>query len=235
MPFAIFRFSLQAIAAGIAQTYNRPMALPKVAAATANANATNANAANYDSNDSISSMEDECNANALLEQCIQEGIAKRKTGEPSAQLPNVSAQLPPNPMAAAQQRRRSQLPTPRAPATSSSSHRSRSKIRNPYDGHPPAHGHDLQANHRTAHHGHSAAYSRPANAMADFGRLPSNGYSKNAQATSANVSRTAGAPDVVQTRPPGTNNRALDPHPRDDTSAHPTNASKKSGPGKGQA
>lgn len=202
------------------------MTLPK----PANVNASNANAT-YDSNDSISSMEDECNANALLEQCIQEGMTKsRKPNEPNPQQ-NVNAQLPPNPTAVAQ-RRRSQLPTPRASATSASSHQSRPKIRSPYDAGHSAHANDNKSNNRNTHHSHTAAYSRPLNAMADFSRVSSNGYSKNAQTTSANVSRTAGAPDVVQTRPTGTNTHALDPHQRDDTSAHPMKISTKNDPGK---
>lgn len=152
----------------------------------------NANATNYDSNDSTSSTDDECNANELLQQCIQAGITKATASiQPTTQANNVM-KIPPNPVAAI---RRSQLPTPRA--TTSSSHRSRSKIQQ----HP--YGCDVN--------------EQP--------QQTSNGNSKNFPATSANVSRTAGAPDVVMAQTTGTD-YAPDQHQRDDVSAQTMTSTK---------
>lgn len=175
-------------------------------------NAT-ATAANYDSNDSISSV-DEANSNALLQQCIQDGIRNTKSlNEPKPQNAN-------NKILAANAtllQRRSQLPTPRV--STSSSHRSRSKLRNPYDDHSTI-GNDksnkydthvmygrhmdrMQLNARNVEHQHQSAH----------------GYSKNALATSATVSRIVGAPDVVKIQIRGTDKGAHDQHQRDDISS----------------
>lgn len=200
-----------------------PIPVPRAVVANVSTNATN-----YDSNDSISSIDDECNANALLQQCIQDGIGKAKSLiQPTTPNFNVNVnamKLPPNPVAAI---RRSQLPTPRA--TTSSSHRSRSKIRHPYDGQPPIGGNEKPNKYNThSHlmHGRNMDGWMPSNIcdrndqqQQQQHHHSSNGYSKNVSATSANVSRTAGAPDVVMTQTTGTDHCAPDQHQRDDVSA----------------
>lgn len=176
--------------------------------------ANTANAANYDSNDSISSIDDEANSNALLQQCIQDGIRNTKSlNEPKSQNEKVK-------MTAANPtlfQRRSQLPTPRV--STSSSHRSRSKMRNPYDDHS-AIGSDKSNKYNT-----HVMYGRNMDRMqlnagnVEHQHQSAHGYSKNAQATSATVSRIVGAPDVVKIQIRGIDKGAHDQHQRDDISS----------------
>lgn len=187
-----------------------------------NANATT----NYDSNDSISSIDDECNANELLQQCIQAGIAKAKAPlQPTTHNGNAM-KMPPNSVGPI---RRSQLPTPRA--TTSSSHRSRSKIRHPYDGQPSIGCNEKpskQNTHSNLIHGRNMDGRMPSkgSGMIEPSKQSSHENSKNFPATSANVSRTAGAPGVVMSRTTGTDHCAPDLHLRDDVSVQTMSSSK---------
>lgn len=168
---------------------------------------------NYDDDDSSSSISsiDSNDTNALLQQCFQVGVAKAATKSPSK-------------VAVPFQTRKSQLPTAKASTSQLTSNRSRSTKREKDDKQllMECFSAGIERNIRSKSTVvEKSSSNSPLKRIAETEQLK-NLPSKNVQATSATVSHTAGATDVVKSKLNGTN-CARDQHQLVVKSAQTTN------------
>lgn len=187
-------------------------------------NMTNANITKYDSTDSISSIDsNELNANALLQQCIQDGIGKASTLiEAKTQQKNSMKKMQTN------HGKRSQLPTFKVTTSQlTSNHRSRSTKRDEKILEECINkGIDHLTRNKTSTNQNNM--QNVASKPIEIDNLKMN-QSKNVKTTSAIVSHIVGVTDVVKIKRKDTNVCEQDQYQMEDTMTQTTNLKKDQG------